>query len=71
MSKSYDNAFEFLNHAQEIIQDGFDEQVRKVQEDMSEGLREAVEGGWMTQDEADAYEYEWMQKWCPGQGYSD
>lgn len=71
MSRSYDNAFEFLTHAQEIITQGFEEEKRKVQESMTEGLREAVAGGWMTQIEADEYEYEWMQKWCPGQGEQD
>lgn len=71
MSERYNDAFEFLTHAQEIIQEGFEDELRKVQEDMSEGLREAVAGGWMTQEEADAYEYEWMTRYCPGRGWQE
>ena len=63
MSKNYERAYDFLQGADAVIQDGFEDEVRRVQSDMSEGLREAVAGGWLDQETADQMEYDWMVKW--------
>src|SRR5690606_25969587 len=66
MSERYNNASGFVEAIpDDIIEAGYQDQLRKIQEDMSEGLKEAVAGGWMTQEEADQMEYEWIQTFRP------
>jgi hypothetical protein len=50
-----------------ITPEAMQDQLRAVQADMTEALRLLVEWGELTQEEADEREYEWMQRYCPGE----
>jgi hypothetical protein len=53
MGDRYDKAHEFLTHATEIFDHSYEDQKRALEAQVTENLNEAIEGGWMTFEEAE------------------
>lgn len=68
MSERYNKAFESLHLGEnQITEADYQEQRRKVEEDMIAGIEESISLGWLTQDEGDQMIYDWMQTYRPCQ----
>ena len=66
-SERFEAAYESLNFGHnQLTPEDFAEQKRKVEEDAVEGIREAIQGGWMTQKEGDELLWKYMQRECEG-----
>lgn len=61
----YEKAYEALHQpdVDEIMQENFIEKQRGIIDDIIDQLRESVEGGFMTQAEADHIADEWLRRW--------
>lgn len=62
MSERFNRASEFLESWEnQITPEDYQEQLRRVQEDMVAGIEESIRLGWVTREDGDQMLYGWMQ----------
>ena len=62
MSERYDKAMSFLDECVDDVNPHDDTQL--IAESVMRALKESVEGGWRTQEEADQLAYQWLGKYA-------